>query len=201
MATRVIPVLLLLTLIVSCGTQSDQQKAVEVNVQALLDNAEQYVDKTVNVSGTVVHVCRHTGKRLFIVGENPEKRFKVVTGPNMSSFDVALEGSDVTIEGIVRVQKIDEAYLDQWESQMSDAARPEVAHDGEHKGEHQEEQASCQTESCEQKENSGHDSDKPIQKISTNPQIDELRKQLAESGKDYLAFYSLECVKIIEKKS
>ena len=53
---------------------SDQQAVVDegvtVDVISLLSNAEKYDGKEVLVTGTVVHVCKHSGKRLHLMAKD-----------------------------------------------------------------------------------------------------------------------------------
>jgi len=59
------------------------------------------VGKEVEIQGMVVHVCKHGGKKLFIVGEDPEKRVKITTSDKVSVFQPELEGSTIMVKGII----------------------------------------------------------------------------------------------------
>jgi hypothetical protein len=99
---------LLATLVVACSNNgAKEQAAVQLSVEKVTAEAKDFVDKNVAVSGTVVHVCRHGGKKMFIIGEDPEKRFKVTANAQVGSFDVALEGSNVTVEGFVQAEVVE----------------------------------------------------------------------------------------------
>jgi hypothetical protein len=154
----------------SCSTEKKEEVSQQLSVAEITEKAPEYVGKTVAVSGTIVHVCKHGGKRLFMIGEDPKERFKVTAGTAIGSFDVKLEGSDAVATGIIEEQRIDEAFLNSWEVEMNTDTKPEVGHQGHQPGEKQED----------------HDSNQ-------NQQIASMRKQLAESGKDHLSFYSLKC--------
>jgi hypothetical protein len=163
-------------LVAACGGGDDgnEQSAaapVPVTVAGFNANPADFVGKTVVVTGTVDHVCKHGGKRMFIMGDDPADRVKIESGDAISAFDVALEGSDVRVVGIVRVQEMDEAYLDSWEAEATTAA------DGHGEGEAGEEHAG---------EGGDHAGD--LQQIA------HLRQQLADSGEETLAFYHLDCV-------
>ncbi len=58
-------------------------------------------EKTLLVEGKVVHVCTESGKKLFIVGENPDIRLYVAAGEEMSKFPMELLGSEVSVEGVI----------------------------------------------------------------------------------------------------
>ena len=145
----------------------------ELTLAQLATDTAEYVDREVAVQATVDHVCKHGGKRMFLVDDSPEHRFKVTAGDPVGSFDVALEGSDVRIVGVVREQRVDEAYLDAWEADAG-TQQPEVAHEG-----HQ------HTQGVEADGGEDHDA-------AAAGQIEAMRRQLAESGQDHLSFYSLE---------
>ena len=138
----------------------------------LLADPEKYVGQVVALTGTVQHVCEVSGKRMFLSGpEDPEKTFKVTAGRGIGEFSIDLNGSDVTARGEVVVQKVDQAYLDNWEAEMSAGVKPEAAHQG------------------HGPEGDTHESEEE----AARTQLENMRKALANSGKDQLLFYSLEC--------
>jgi starvation-inducible outer membrane lipoprotein len=77
----------------------------KVEFAALVANPDNYVGKNISVDGKVVHVCTETGKKMFIVGDNPDVRLFVAAGENISKFPMELLGSEITVEGtITKVQ-------------------------------------------------------------------------------------------------
>lgn len=194
MLKKLTVVALAVLLLASCSgekaaEQADQntaEKAAPAKEMTIADfnaHAGDLVDQTVVLTGTVDHVCKHSGKRLFIFGETPQERVKVESGPDISTFDVALEGSDIRVTGKVLELRIDEAYLDAWanEETGSDNCTADVQ-PGEEAAAKVAEEAAAKA-------------DQPSAAMS---QIDGLRKQLADSGRDFLGFYSLECVSFQE---
>ncbi|HPG41372.1 MAG TPA: hypothetical protein PLP19_05390 [bacterium] len=105
MFKKVLGVLLVVSLMIACAKKQEntEQTAAEavitVSVDSLLVAPQNYLDKQIEVSGLVSHVCRHTGKKLFIAGQTPEQLIKVVTGENIPQFAVELEGSQVKVQG------------------------------------------------------------------------------------------------------
>ena len=67
--------------------------------------AGEYVDKEVMVEGIVDHVCKHGGKKLFLVSEEGDLHVE-----SDERFDESLAGSEVLVKGIVREFRVDEAY-------------------------------------------------------------------------------------------
>lgn len=155
----------------SCVKKTERKEAVQLTVDGIIANAVDYVNKNMSLTGTVAHVCEHGGKRMFIMGDKPGQRFKIIAGPAIGSFDIRLEGSDVRVEGIIREQKVDEAFLDNWEQEIDGSTKPEIGHQG----------------------LDNHDEDNDNHHEDTLRQIQAMRKKLIESGKETLSFYSLEC--------
>lgn len=105
MLKRAIGVLLVIALFIACAKKENAEQTllpegvITASVDSLLLAPEKYLDQTVQVNGLVSHVCRHTGKKLFIAGQAPEQLIKVVTGENMPQFAIELEGSRVQVQG------------------------------------------------------------------------------------------------------
>lgn len=128
------------------------------------------VDQNIRIEGTVMHICQHGGKRMFIAGTNPDNRIKVLASEELNAFNAEWEGSLVTVTGILHEQRIDETYLADWEAKLATTEdKPEELHKGEPGHEHQE----------------GDDN-------AALKQIEDLRLELKESGKEYLSFFSIE---------
>lgn len=108
---RLINLFVILSLLLtSCGnngkkgvtSESEKTgKSEKVEFAALVANPDNYVGKSITVEGKVVHVCTETGKKMFIVGENPDIRLYVAAGENISKFPMELLGSEITVEGTI----------------------------------------------------------------------------------------------------
>lgn len=98
----------------SCGSQqtANQEQVVEEEVVAkaepkalsladFKDQAETMVGEEVILEGTVIHVCKHGGQKMFITADNPDIRIKITPGEEMAAFEAELEGSDVKVVGVV----------------------------------------------------------------------------------------------------
>lgn len=144
----------------------------EIEISNFENVADNHVGEKVNVKGTVVHVCEHGGKRMFLIGDDPNKRVKITKGDAMASFKPEMEGSDVTVEGVVHAKEVDEAYLNQWEKDVKANIKESTKkiHTGE--------------EGHEKKEGEAKET---LQKIKN------MRAQLEKSDKEVLSFYSIEC--------
>jgi len=157
-------------LIAACQNRNNNQEPKVVLTPANFNTeAPKFVDQLVQINGMAVHVCRETGKRLFL----GEERVKVVAGNKTATFDIGLEGSNVSVTGYIREQKIDEAYLDNLGKESK-----EVMHKGE--GEQ------------------SHEGDSEAE--NKQKQINTLRQKIAASDQGYISIYTVEAVSVKEEK-
>ena len=181
MIKKIVVLALAVLMFASCGQNSGSEAPEVIQEHAellpsltpgdLLDNPDAYAGKRVMLTGMVQHVCEKTGKRMFLSGaEGPEKTFKVTAGHDIGEFSIDLNGSEVVVEGVVKMQRVDQAYLDNWEAEISTGVKPEEAHQG-HGPE-------------------GEDEESEVE--DARRQLENMRNALLESGKDELLFYSLE---------
>lgn len=68
--------------------------------------AGKYINKEVQLKGIVDHVCKHGGKKLFLVTDDGDAHVF-----SDERFEEALKGSEIIVNGIVEEERIDEAYL------------------------------------------------------------------------------------------
>jgi len=137
--------------------------------------APYYVDEIVLIEGTVYHTCKHGGKRMFIIDGNDDVMVEITAGPEAVMFEESLEGSRVNVLGILKEERIDEKYLNEWEAEVM---KPEENHEtGMHEG------------------TKGHEDASKEDKLN---QINNLREQLLDSGQDHLSFYSIEAISFEE---
>lgn len=95
-------------IISSCGNTGKKEvssqnegssDALKIEFASLISDPSAYVGKNIIVEGKVVHVCTHSGKKLFITGENPDVRLYIQAGEEMPKFPMDLLGSEVVVEG------------------------------------------------------------------------------------------------------
>jgi hypothetical protein len=110
MIRRILSFVIIAVVLTSCGNTSKKnvsskaegaENATKVEFESLVANPDNYVGKNIIVEGKVVHVCTESGKKLFIVGENPDVRLFISAGENMPKFPMELLGSQVVVEGII----------------------------------------------------------------------------------------------------
>lgn len=199
---------------------SNSEEGSTVTVADFEEKAADLVDQKVQIEGMVVHVCRHGGGKMFLEEVGNDKRVKITAGEGVGQFDQSweTEGKEVLVEGFVREMKIDEAYLANWEAELKEKASEEKAQGGNEAGcdgekeetpekdgkdcdeetktsEAKADTCETETEHAEHTEDHPEDVDKEEHHEDGFAQIEELRKQLKDSGKDHLSFYSIECTK------
>jgi len=119
-------ILLLLTglIFVACNKESEDLKQSEDNskvytLEELMSDDFEYNDGKITVEGLCVHVCAHSGKKMFIVGKDPENKLQIFTSENLSSFDKNFEGSNLRVSGTLEEEKIDMKYIQEWEEELA----------------------------------------------------------------------------------
>lgn len=160
---------------------SNSDLVVEDEVSAIAiadfdDKVGDFVNKKIKLEGTVDHICKHGGQKLFLVSEESETRIKVTPDEEIAAFNAELEGDKIVLIGIVEEQRIDEAYLREWEEEIK--AGSDMSDDkgeGMHLGGNVE------------KGGEGADIAEEMEKVNN------LRSMMEESGEDHLSFYSVLC--------
>ncbi len=190
---KLLPLFLVAFLFVACNSNSNksetdtkaatevQAAVVETDVMDFLNNQQELVGQTVNIKGDVAHVCAHGGKRLFLMHPDTVDRVKITAGEDIPAFKTELEGSVITVTGVVEELRVTPEYLDNWQAELEAGADGEESekkiHTGEDGHEHHEGDMAHELE-----------------------QINNYRTMLEENDKEFLSFISIDCKKIVEHK-
>ena len=108
--------------------------------KAVIADSETFDGAEVVLKGTVVHVCKHSGKRLHLMGADEKTKIRVEAG-EIGKFERELEGSEILVKGVFKREIIDEEYLSKWESELKKEGGEHHGSEGEHnesEGEHEE---------------------------------------------------------------
>ena len=169
----------------SCGNNSKKTESVEtkavavITVDSLLANAEALIGQEVAIEGVCTHTCSHGATKMFLMGSEKSKTIRVEAA-ELGSFDAKCVNAIVNVKGIVREERIDEAYLQKMEA---DAASGEAEKHGEGDGE----------EGCDNEKNARGETGNSIQE-----RVADFRARIAENekatGKAYLSFYYVEAL-------
>ena len=187
MIKKVLGIVAIAAIMVSCANKEQKKEAccdkegTKVTVDQVMADMQAYVDKDIVIVGTVNHVCSHGGKRMFIMGEDPEVAIKITPSEEIGIFEKELEGSHVIVKGILKELRIDEAYVVNLEKELAEGADNEAIHD--HSGgEHEEEYSEAEVDS------------------SKIHQIEAMRTQITESENGYYSQFWIEANKFEVKE-
>ena len=159
---------------VSCNNKAKENQnqesaaTVALSVDDILAEGDSLVGKTVTVEGVCTHICKHGGKKLFMMGTDDTKMLRA-EACELGSFPAEVVNSLVSVTGTLEEDRIDEATIQRMEEQYKNQSG-EKHGDGE---------AGCESE----KEAAGQAD------INTfEGRIQNFRERLAkakEAGKDY----------------
>ena len=170
----------------SCGNKqqksaseatTEQSASSALEIDSLLANAESLAGQEVTIEGVCTHTCKHGAKKIFLMGSDDTKTIRVEAGTKIGSFKPETVNNLVRITGKLVEQRIDEAYLTEWEAQVK-------AQTAEKHGTTEQGCASEQKARGEAPANS-------IEERITNFR-QRIADRQAKEGKNYLSFYYIE---------
>ena len=154
-----------------------EQTVAAMDVDSLLANAEALTDQEVTVEAICTHACKHGATKIFLMGSDDTKTIRV-EACELGAFDTKCVNSVVRVKGIMKEDRIDEAYLQNWEAQLKEAATKQ----------HGEGEAGCETE----KKARGESANTPEDRIAAFRA--KIAARQAEDGKAYLSFYHVDAI-------
>lgn len=154
---------------------TEQSASSALEIDSLLANAESLAGQEVTIEGVCTHTCKHGAKKIFLMGSDDTQVIRVEAG-TLGAFDPKCVNSIVRVTGILKEQRIDEAYLQNWEAQLK-AQTAEKHGTGE---------AGCDTE----KKARGETATTPETRIADFRA--KIADRKAKTGKEYLSFYFME---------
>ena len=161
-----------------CGGNSNNRKqAAETAQDNLLADAEKLTGKQVTVEGVCTHICRHGGRKIFLMGTDDTQVIRIEAGEKIGAFKPECVNNVVRVTGTLVEDRIDEAYLAEWELRLKD----QIAR------QHGEGEAGCSAE---------HQARGESVASSTEKRIADFRARIADrkakEGKEYLSFYHVD---------
>ena len=158
-------------------TQTSETQSSVMEVDNLLADAEKLTGGKVTVEGVCTHICRHGGRKIFLMGTDDTQVIRIEAGEKIGSFKPECVNNVVRATGRLVEDRIDEAYLAEWERSIADAAAQQ----------HGTDEGGCTTEKQARGES---------QTASTAQRIADFRARIADrkarEGKEYLSFYHIE---------
>lgn len=148
-----------------------------LQIDDLLSKAGDLIGTEVEAEGVCTHICKHGGGKIFLMGSDDTKTIRIEAGKEFGKFKSETVNNVVRVKGTLVEQRVDEAYLTQWEEQVK--AKTEEKHGDEAA-------AGCSTEQKARGE-------APANNVAER--IENFRKRIAErkanEGKEYLSFYHI----------
>ena len=165
-------------MMVSCGNAKKQSQSAEqvstvaMSIDEVMAKAADLVEQSVTIEGVCTHTCSHGAKKMFLVGSDDSKTLRIEAG-ELGAFDTKVVNQVVTVKGILKEERIDEAYLVDWENRLK--AQTEEHHGNGEGG--------CDTEKNARGETAN----------TAEGRISDFRTKIAAekaaTGKEYLSFY------------
>ena len=91
-----------------------------MEVDNLLADAEKLTGGKVTVEGVCTHICRHGGRKIFLMGTDDTQVIRIEAGEKIGSFKPECVNNVVRVTGTLVEDRIDEAYLAEWELRLKD---------------------------------------------------------------------------------
>jgi len=189
---KVLFLMSLAAIFVACGGNQKKENATsaELTVDQIMENAGEYVDKTVTAVGIIDHVCTHGGDKMFMINAEGTSRLKVVPSGDLQAFTPEMEGTTLAVSGTLEEMRITNEYLDNWEKEEKNK------HDGHGEGEHNHSGDGAEAhEGGHHNTAHGEKADMGEHKAAAS-EIAAYREKIAASEKGYLSFYTLNATKI-----
>lgn len=169
----------------SCGGNSNNKKQAAQTAQAqtalevdnLLSGAETLTGKQVTVEGVCTHICRHGGRKIFLMGTDDTQVIRIEAGDGIGAFKPECVNNLVRVTGTLVEDRIDEAYLAEWEQEVKDQLAEQ----------HGEGEAGCSAEQQARGESVASSVGQRIADFRTR-----IADRKAREGKEYLSFYHMD---------
>lgn len=152
-------------------------QAAALEVDKLLSDAEKLTGEQVSVEGVCTHICRHGGRKIFLMGTDDTQVIRIEAGDKVGAFKPECVNNIVRVTGTLAEDRIDEAYLTEWEQEVKDQLAEEHG-DGE---------AGCSAEQQARGESVASSTEKRIADFRAR-----IAERKAKEGKEYLSFYHVD---------
>lgn len=187
MKTKLMILFVAATMLVACGGNNSKnatstatdvaQNTTSMEIDAVLAGAEELTDQTIVLEGICTHICKHGGTKIFMMGSDDTKTLRIEAA-KLGSFDQDCVNSIVKVNGILREERVDEAYLQRWEAAVAAQTAKQ----------HGEVETGCDSEKAAR----GETGNTVAERIADFREKIAARK--AAVGKEYLSFYYVEAL-------
>ena len=187
MKTKLMILLAAATMFVACGGNNSKKAAdnaaeateatTSMEIDAVLTEAEALTDQPTVLEGSCTHLCKHGCTKIFMMGSDDTKTLRIEAA-KLGSFDQKCVNSIVKVNGILREERVDEAYLQRWEAAVAAQTAKQ----------HGEVETGCDSEKAARGE-TGNTVAERIADFRTK-----IAARKAAVGKEYLSFYYVEAL-------
>ena len=169
-------IVLCLLFIFSSKGQQPAELYAKVSIDELINKADQFENKKVEIIGIVDHMCGVDGHKMKLKASSGAV-LKVVPNNPEESFDSNLKKQLVSVQGIVELIRIEKVYVDKMEKEGTLLCH--IDH------------SPCKDKAWV---NNKIESGKDVEIVKKD--IAKLRKQMIESGKDYVSYICIRADKV-----
>jgi hypothetical protein len=107
--------------IVSCV---ETKKTSSISVDELAQMVEDMQDgDTLSVRGFCVDVCNSGSSHITLAGEDTTQMIAAVASKDLGSFDETIKYQYVTVNSVLKEQRVDRAFLDNWEYRLDESLK------------------------------------------------------------------------------
>ncbi|NOU58377.1 hypothetical protein [Marinifilum caeruleilacunae] len=112
------------------GNHLSEKSTKTTSIAEILENAEKLVGAEVEFSGTVSHVCAHSGRRAFLLDETGKFSIRVEAKGEIKGFNRELSGMDIRVKGTVQEKRLSEEFINEYEQKVK--AKQDAEEGGKH---------------------------------------------------------------------
>lgn len=108
----------------SCGSNNKTEQAADeqtvLTVDDVLAEPDNYVDQTITMEGICSHLCKHGGRKAFIVGNTANNMIRCESTPEMGgAFPATTIHHPLVVTGVLRETRIGEEEVREMERQQA----------------------------------------------------------------------------------
>ncbi|MBN2805415.1 MAG: hypothetical protein JXR22_02055 [Prolixibacteraceae bacterium] len=123
--------ILFTVLLSACQNNKKSSETDVLTVTQLLSNVDQLIDQELILTGTVNHVCSHSGRRCFLLDSLGDNTIRVEAGGEIESFSKELMGNTIQVKGFVREDRLTLAEIEEMELEVLEKHPEDAEADGE----------------------------------------------------------------------
>lgn len=175
----------------SKNDETAAEQTTSISVDELMADAESLVGDTVTIEGVCSHLCKHGGRKAFVVGSNDSLLIRCEAFPLMGEcFSRESVHKPIEVTGVLREQRIDEQAIVEMEQQHEAQLKNIENSKGENASkEAAEQQSGCDTERAAQGQQNVTSFDERMADYRAK-----IAARMEKEGKDYLSYYYIDAI-------